>query len=133
MVPDRGCGAAWPGGAHGKVNFDGSQYPGRSAADTEEELTDTGLSPIKINDHHMLDMEKNAKKRLAFDHVNKKGVVPLALTNSRHTDGDTLLQTKESVEHAEKDKKRHKREDGTSLSEQSNGSAASLEDDRREQ
>jgi hypothetical protein len=81
-------------------------------------------------------MEKNAKKRLAFDHVkgNPKETLTLALTNCMHVDGDNINKVVvEEDDKEKKDKKRHKGVDGTSVSNTSSGSAASLEGVRREQ
>jgi hypothetical protein len=45
-------------------------------------------------------------------------------------DGVRQVQGEDVLNQEEKDKKRYKKEDGTSVSGQSNGSAASPEDDR---
>ena len=108
-------------------------YLGRKVTSAEDDLTDTATSPSKPIDQHMLDLEKNAKKRLDFDKVSSASVGVLPLTNAMHVDGDSVVPPSETGDQVVKDQKRYKREDGTSVSGQSNGSAASFEDDRRAQ
>jgi hypothetical protein len=79
----------------------------------------------------MTDLEKNVKKRIAFEQDANKATEVLAITNSMHVvDGGAIEEETDVGEKIEKDKKRHKRADGTSTSSASIGSAASLEDDR---
>ena len=81
----------------------------------------------------MLDMEKNAKKRLAFEGMEIQNTGVLAVTNNMHVDDEPQAVKDANGEDIIKDKKRYRREDGTTVSGQSLGSAASLEDDRRSQ
>jgi hypothetical protein len=79
----------------------------------------------------MSDADKTAKKRLAFEQSSPEDVGALVLTNSME-DVNTETQGTEEKGQLVKDKKRHKKEDGTSVSGNS-GSTASFEGDRRDQ
>jgi hypothetical protein len=119
--------------AMGRGNyFDWRDHPERKTSDFEGKLSDTASSPNKVNDQLMTDVEKNAKKRLAFGPNIADGET-LAITNEMHVDVENSPNIGEEYDQANKDKKRYKKEDGTSISGQSNGSAASPEDDRRVQ
>jgi hypothetical protein len=91
---------------------------------------DTATSPVKSGDVNMSDTDSLAKKRLAFE-TNNGG------KEGNMTNGTLLLENtpgiKDNIVVGEKDNKRHKRDDGTSVSGTSGGSAASLEGDRRTQ
>jgi hypothetical protein len=120
--------------SYGRGTFvDWRQHPERNATGMDRELEDTATSPSKVGDLPMTDAEKNAKKRLTFDQTPPAGGKTLALTNAMHVDGIPFIDQEGEKENKEKDKKRYKKEDGTSVSGQSHGSAASFEDDRRVQ
>jgi hypothetical protein len=72
------------------------------------------------------------KKRLVFGQEPHKAEEDLALMNVMQVDGHVILGV-ENKEEESKDKKRHKKTDGTMSSGASSGSAASLEDGRRTQ
>jgi hypothetical protein len=129
----RGRGA--PGGfGQGRGQYaDWRAHPERNTGRHESDLEDTASSPIKSTDVHMSEAEKKAKKRLAFETNAEENGVTLTITNSAHTNVDLPSEDKVNEGLNEKDNKRHKREDGTSVSGNSNGSAASFEDDRRAQ
>ncbi|KAK1631429.1 hypothetical protein QYE76_005744 [Lolium multiflorum] len=101
---------------------------------TAGDLEDTAASPIKDGDTNMTDLDKNAKKRLAFDQetLNQSGTLVVAnnvmVTDQVLGEGEELDKCEET-----KDNKRHKRSNGTAISGTSTGSAASLEDDRQVQ
>ena len=99
----------------------------------DKELTDTASSLNKQSDTHMIDVEKNAKKRLAFEqNLGCNGDV-LAITSKAHGEEGSLANENIKKDDGAMDKKRHKKIDGTSVFEASIGSATSLEDDRRKQ
>ncbi|KAK1645138.1 hypothetical protein QYE76_062943 [Lolium multiflorum] len=118
--------------ARGRGEFvDWRLHPERRVPDIDKDLADTASSPVKQTDTHMTDLEKNVKKRLAFEQDANKATEVLAITNSMHVvDGGAIEEETDVGGKIEKDKKRHKRADGTSTSSASIGSAASLEDDR---
>jgi hypothetical protein len=132
MYDSYGRGLPGRGTARGRGTFvDWCHHPERRINPEDMELSDTASSPIKPGDHHMSDAEKSAKKRLAFEQASPDDTGALALSNSME-DVNSENQGVEEKNHPVKDKKRHKKEDGTSVSGNS-GSAASLEGDRRDQ
>jgi hypothetical protein len=107
--------------------------PGGSAP-SDKDLMDTATSPNKVGDTHMSEADRLAKRCLAFENEKsgkETGVEPNALL-PLHKPPVGVVNIVEDQEN-EKDKKRHKREDGTSVSGTSTGSAAPLEGDRRDQ
>ena len=112
--------------------FDWRNHPENRTKEDNEELKDTASSPVKPVDQHMLEMEKNAKKRLAFEQTEPPNTGILVITNTTQLEEGLPSAVKGREEESIKDKKMHK-EDGTSNSEQSVGSAASLKGDRRKQ
>ena len=72
------------------IRLDMGSSPQRAVACqefTDNELVVTSTSPFKFGDVYMLDLEKNAKKRLSFEHGNAKSSELLTLTNSTNVDG----------------------------------------------
>ncbi|KAK1649708.1 hypothetical protein QYE76_067513 [Lolium multiflorum] len=131
MYDSSGRGPPGRGTARGRGTYvDWRHHPERRINPEDMELSDTASSPIKPGEHHMSDAEKSAKKRLAFEQASPDDTGALALSNSVE-DVNSENQGEEE-NHPVKDKKRHKKEDGTSVSGNS-GSAASLEGDRRDQ
>jgi hypothetical protein len=123
-------------GGRGRGSFvDWRLHPERK---DEDELEDTGSSPIKKPDIEMTDPEANARKRLAFPYddlaVGGLNSKLLAITNGSDMNVDTCSVNDVSVfEGKEKTNKRSKKLDGQDGSDFNSGSAASLEDDRRQQ
>ncbi|KAK1614641.1 hypothetical protein QYE76_020158 [Lolium multiflorum] len=96
----------------------------------DPELLDTASSPVKQGDEVMTEAEKLAKRRLNFgDERGKKGLEIVPSNMLIDGTGDLPDQEKESSS----DSKRQKKTDGAPISNQNEGSAASLEDDRRAQ
>ena len=99
-------------------------------APIDPELLDTANSPSKNKDETMSDAEKAAKRRLEFGgDIGNENLAIIA--SDMLVDGVTVNPLFEKENSS--DSKRQKKEDGTTASNQSAGSAASLEDDRRAQ
>jgi hypothetical protein len=131
----RGGGRGFDNSGRGRGGYvDWRQHPERRNPEgvilNDRDLMDTATSPVKSGDVNMSDTDSLAKKRLAFE-TNNGG------KEGNMTNGTLLLENtpgiKDNIVVGEKDNKRHKRDDGTSVSGTSGGSAASLEGDRRTQ
>jgi hypothetical protein len=136
----RGRDGSFAGGRGGVVErgrgrgfVDWRDHPERKGVgniQVDPELLDTASSPVKQGDEVMTEAEKIAKRRLDFDNGPGKGV--LAIVPS-----DMLVEgvegNKDQDQESSSDSKRQKKSDGASISNQNEGSAASLEDDRRAQ
>jgi hypothetical protein len=119
--------------SRGRGNFvDWRAHPEHLTHADDKDLDDTATNPIKDGDTHMTDAEKKAKKRLSFNQGEQHGGGTLVTTNFV-MDEENLEKVGDLNNSNVKDTKRHKREDGTSVSGASVESAASLEDDRRTQ
>jgi hypothetical protein len=116
------------GGGHAAY-VDWREHPekkGNMAAE-DKDLADTATSPIKTKDIIMSEVDKNAKRRLAFEQNSGKLTTETMIPTDVNMVADLPVPVEELP--AVNDGKRHKGVNGTT----SSGSAASHEGDRREQ
>ncbi|KAM0913347.1 hypothetical protein ACQ4PT_012207 [Festuca glaucescens] len=117
------------GRGRGRAFVDWRNHPERTTG-KDDDLMDTGTSPVKKGGIPMSEAEKNAKKRLGFEEESENLGNELFVVNSG-LGVENIPDRGEGVVVVDAmDNKRHKREDGTSVSARS---AASLEDGRRAQ
>jgi hypothetical protein len=104
-----------------------------TGASDDKDLEDTASSPVNSGDVIMNDADKLAKRRLGFAENETGNPGTIVLTNSAMlVDGAEVTAEVETGTVGVNTKKKHRKNDGSSVSTDS-GSAASLEGVRREQ
>jgi hypothetical protein len=131
-TPARGEEQQGRGMGRGRGSFvDWRSHPERRVPGKDGELKNTASNPIKSGDVVMAETETEmaARKRLAFqDTLDNTSTSALNNTKTQKVDG-----TEPTDSGGSSDSKRHKRNNGMEPSGTRTGSAASFEDDRRDQ
>jgi hypothetical protein len=87
---------------------------------------------MKIRDETMVEIDKATKRRIEFEQDSGKSALAL-VPSDMAIDGEATKVSLKDDKESSFDSKRQRKMDGTSVSNNSAGSAASLEGDRRAQ